>query len=249
MSEDPDQQLDEDETAFLIESDKKKDAPYIEGAPAQDNPPAATRGLMSAPVATADTDAAGDFLKTQHVSDTREWRRLCLKLQREARRIPAKYATAWDASQAIPPSERITDVSKARRGMVGFCYDPNIPGTAGHVFFVSGWNNGHLITASNDVKDPGAVDYVRLEFYTQQWGHKIQFFATQLNGVRFPDFIKPPKPEPKATLGPGFKRQIDDIKGIRDVKRGQFGGKDPMIQEMDREIAHLNALYQKYKKS
>lgn len=195
-------------------------------------------------IAPEDSDDTATFMREQIRSNTHQWFRLCLKLQRTGRGIPPVYPTALSAALATPKSERIYNMSEWRRGMVGFSYDPRIPGTAGHIFFVVGRLDGRLITATNDAKEPGAVDYVDVDFYTDVWGQKIQFAATMLNGYDFSDFNKPPVQVLKGTLGDNYVKSLEILKKIRANKREQLGPDHALVlalnNDIERMTRHLN---------
>lgn len=207
------------------------------------------RSLISTPtgdkIAPNKTDQAGLFIREQIRSDTHAWFRKCLVLQRTARGIPAVFPTALSAALATPKTERVLDRNNWRRGMVAFSYDPKIPGTAGHVFFIVGRLDGQIITGTNDAKSPGAVDFVPLSFYEDVWGHKIQFAATMLNGYDFSDFNKPPVQVLEGTLGDNYTKSIDILKKIRAQKREKLGADHPLVLALDNDISrmtkHLNA--------
>lgn len=206
---------------------------------------------MSERIAPATTEEAAQFIRNQAESGSLAWRRLCLSLQRQARQLPAVYPTALSASHATPKSERVYDVNKWTRGMVGYSYDPRIPGTAGHNFFVVGRNKaGTLITASNDVKQLGAVDYVPVEFYTNVWGHKLQFACTWLNGYNFAE-EKPEVPKvpegPEGTLGDRYEDALDTLTVIYNQKRRKLGSTHPLVKALERDVKRMERKLDKWK--
>lgn len=191
---------------------------------------------MSDPLAPRNTEQAAAFLKDEVISGSHEWERLCLKLQRTARGIPAMYPTALSASMSIPKSERIYNIDDARRGMVGFSYDPRIPGTAGHIFAFTGRHKGVMITSTNDAKEPGAVDYVPFNFYKEQWGQTFQFAATWLNGYDFSDFNKPPEPVHTGSLGEQYAESMRILEKVYYQKRRKFGPENALVLALKRDL-------------
>lgn len=197
-------------------------------------------------LAPASSDDAAHFNREQHAMDSRAWLRKCLALQRTARKCPAVFPTALSAAIATPKEERVEDKKDLRRGMVGYSYDPKIPGTAGHVFLIVGRLDGSIITASNDVKTPGGVDYVSLDFYENVWGHTFQFGATWINGYDFSDFNKPVQVT-KGSLGAHYKAMIDDLKGIRARKREKLGAKHALVLALSNDIERMTKHYDAWK--
>ncbi len=186
-------------------------------------------------------EQAALFLREEAINGDPEWRRLCLKLQRTARGLPAVYPTAFSASMAVPDSEKITNTKDLKRGMVAFSYDPTIPGTAGHIFFIVGRSkNGTLLTSSNDVKAAGFVDVVPFQFYQKIWRQTFQFGATHLNNYDFSDFNAKPEPVRKGTLGDQYLGAIDDLERIRRAKLKKWGENSPLILALDRDINRMN---------
>lgn len=212
----------------------------------------AARALISTPtgdkIAPNNTKGAALFNRAQVESDTRQWFRLCLKLQRTARGVPAVFPTAMSAALATPRSERIYDQEKWERGMIAYCFDPDIPGTAGHVFFLVGRLDGKMITMTNDAKAPGAVDYVPLSFYEDVWGHRIQFAATMVNGYDFSDFNKPPVQVLKGTLGDNYAFSLETLKKIRKQKREKLGPDHPLVLALNNDIERMTRHLNRWKK-
>lgn len=201
------------------------------------------------PLALKNSEQAAAFIRRQVDSNSNDWYRKCLVLQRMSRGLPAVYPTALSAANATPKVERIYDRTKWRRGMVGFCYDPRIPGTAGHIFSIAGREDGKIITGSNDVKQSGYVDYVPLNFYESRWGHRIQFAATWLNGYDFSDFNKPPKPVIAGSLGEQYKAALDELKKVRKQKREKHGPNHPLVLALNNDIEHMQKTYNRWKKT
>jgi len=200
-------------------------------------------------LATNNGAQAATFIRRQVDTNSNDWYRLCLKLQRMSRGLPAVYPTALSAANATPRSERVYDQDKWKRGMVGYCYDPRIPGTAGHIFFIAGRKDGQIITGTNDAKQAGFVDYVPLRFYKERWGHTIQFAATWLNGYDFADFNAPAKPVNPGTLGEQYKAALDSLKKVRARKRKKHGNNHPLVLALNNDINHMQATYNLWKAS
>lgn len=201
------------------------------------------------PLALKNTEQAAAFIRKQVDTNSNDWYRLCLQLQRKSRGLPAVYPTALSAANATPKSERIYDEDKWKRGMVGYSYDPRIPGTAGHIFFVTGRRDGKIMTGTNDAKQSGFVDYVPLNFYRDVWGQRIQFAATWLNGYDFSDFNKPPKPVNPGSLGEQYKAALDSLKKVRERKRKQHGANHPLVLALNNDIEHMQNTYNKWKRT
>ncbi len=202
--------------------------------------------LKSVNLAPKTTDEAAEFIRYQVATDTDAWYRQCLVLQRTARGIPALAPTALAASYLVPESERVYNVDDWRRGMVGFCDDPNDANEAGHVFFICGRDDERtVVTASNDVRAPGHVDYVPLEFYRERWGDTLQFAATWLNGYDFSEFNKPPKPtRDYDTVGEWYLDFIDRLKKVRHHKK-QKPGTDRVVRLLTRDIDRMENHYRR----
>jgi hypothetical protein len=106
--------------------------------------------------------------------------------------------------------------------MVAYCYDPDVAGTAGHIFFINGRTEAKsILTTTNDAEAPGLVSVVPFEFYIKTWGHKFQFGATWLNGYDFSDFNKPPVPVHDGTLGERYERALEELIRIEVQKRAK----------------------------
>lgn len=222
------------EEQILTRSDSKHDGPKISQTEIDlPNFKAITK------LAPRNTEEAAAYLRRLHETDNRNYLRRCLVVQREARGIPALMPTALAAAHLTPESERIYDVKDWRRGMVGYCDDPNDSNTAAHIFYIIGRNKSdQILTWSNDVKDPGAIDLVRLNFYKERWGDDTMFAATWLNGYDFSDFNKPPKPEKDFnTLGDRYADAIEQLIKIRDDKYKR--GANRVVRALSRDIERM----------
>lgn len=193
---------------------------------------------VEAKIAPANTKEALHFLHVEDVQNDSSWYRKCLSLQRQARGLPAVYPTAMSAALATPESERVYKKEDLRRGMVAYCYNPDIPGTAGHIFAINGGRkSGGLLTTTNDAEAAGYVSVVPFEFYERVWGHKFQFGATCLNGYDFSDFNKAPEPIHQGTLGERYEKAIDDLQRIERKKRNN--GLDKLADAIHRDIVRM----------
>lgn len=189
------------------------------------------------------TEQAAEYLKYQNNTESLAWRGLCLKLQRQARGLPAVYPSALAAAEATPKSERVTSLQDLRRGMVAYCDDPNDDNPYGHVFFIIGKDNkDQMLTWSNDVRVLGGVDVVPIEFYSRYWGDRFQFGATWLNGYSFAEFDKPPK-ETRGGLGENYQHAIDDVR--KAIKTHEKKGHTRLVKVLQRD---LNRMLKHYKK-
>lgn len=157
------------------------------------------------------TNEAAAFLKNEHDTGSLEWRKMCLSLQRQARGLPAVYPSAISAALATPEGERVYSIDDLRRGMVGYCDDPNDSNPFGHIFFIAGRDkSGRILTWTNDALRVGGVDIVPLSFYKTKWGDTWQFGATWLNGYDFSEFDKPPV-ETRGRLGDNYRSAMEDV--------------------------------------
>lgn len=131
---------------------------------------------MSSKLAPRNTNETAAFLKSEHDKGSLDWYLLCLSLQRQARGLPAVYPSAISAALATPERERVHNVSDLRRGMVGYCDDPNDSNPYGHIFFIAGRSkSGTILTWTNDALRSGGVDVVPLDFYNKRWGDTFHF--------------------------------------------------------------------------
>lgn len=222
------------EEQILTRSDAKQVAPKIKQTEIDlPNFKAITK------LAPRNTEESAAYLRRLHETDNRNYFRRCLVVQREARGIPALAPTALAAALMTPESERVYDIKDWRRGMVGYCDDPNDSNAAGHIFFIVGrTKSNHIITWSNDVKDSGAIDLVRLNFYKERWGDDTMFAATWLNGYDFLDFNKAPEPVKNFnTLGDRYADAIDQLKAIRKIKERQ--GANRIVRVLTRDINRM----------
>lgn len=213
-----------DGPGYSHEEQDKEDAPFV--------------SFKLAPkIAPNDTAATMSFIRYQITSEANRWTRMCLSLQRQARALPAVYPTAISAMAATPKEERIP-FDQAKRGMIGFSYDPRIPGTAGHIFSIHGKSaKGVMLTGTNDARSPGRVSIVDLGFYEREWGQKLQFAATWLNGYDFSDFNAPPVPVKEGTLGERYVDAMERIERIEHDKRKK--GYDKLADALARDIARM----------
>lgn len=220
-------------------------APHVE-QDLEDAPLLIGRFAATEKLAPNDTGETIDFVRHQRAIDSDDWYRRCLSLQRQARGLSAVYPTALSAMFATPKSERVTALKDWRRGMVGYSYDPRIPGTAGHIFTVlqDGNKFADPITGTNDAREAGHVDYVRLSFYKGQWGQNVTFAATWLNGYDFADFNKPPEPVHKGTLGERYAKAIEELEKIERQKRNK--GWTKVADALLRDIARMNRKLERF---
>lgn len=122
---------------------------------------------------------------------------MCLKIQRTARDIPARYLTAREAMLATPAEHRITNVRDLRRGMVTYFADPLDSNPADHIAGMIGRVKGFNPDSLHDtlhitnsvVRDELVV--VRGSYFEEHWGDDFKFGATWLNGYE----LDTPQPE------------------------------------------------------
>lgn len=211
-------------------------------------------GLLSATAvknAPRNSDQAAAFLRAAHDGPL-VWRALCLKLQRQARGLPAVYPSALSAALATPLSERVTRVSDLRRGMVAYSDDPNDSNPFGHVYYIAGWDGPrddpkNCLTWTNDARRQGGVDLVPLSFFRDQWGDRFQFGATWLNGYNFAEFDKAPAPDPgRGTIGGNLDHAIEDIRKAMRWHRGQ--GNTAIVNALAADLAALKETRNRFPK-
>lgn len=113
---------------------------------------------------------------------------MCLKIQRTARNIPARYLTARDSMLATPGEHRVHEVRDLRRGMVAYFADPRDDNPFDHITGmigrVKGFNPDSLhdtLHVTNSVV-PNELVVVRGSYFEEHWGDDFKFGATWLNG-------------------------------------------------------------------
>lgn len=113
---------------------------------------------------------------------------MCLKIQRTARNIPARYLTARDAMLATPHEFRHTKIADLRRGMVAYYADPHDSNPADHIVGVLGrvkdfdpHDLNDVLMITNSVQ-ADRLTIVRGTYFEQHWGDDFKFGATWLNG-------------------------------------------------------------------
>lgn len=188
---------------------------------------------------TADTTSqAAKFLRDAH-NGPPVWRNLCLRLQREARGLPAIYPSALAAQNATPEEDRVYRAKDLKRGMVAYFDDINDSNPYGHIVFVIGSDKqGELICWTNDALRTGGVDVVRMDWFQQHWGDVFQFGATSLNGYDLPEFDEPPKPKPgRGTLGANFAHAIADVEKALSIHERK--GHDAIVRVLKRDLARM----------
>ncbi len=191
---------------------------------------------------------AQEFLRKQVTSNTTKWKGLCLRLQREARGIPALYPSALSAAMSTPKSERVLSAFDLRKGMVAYSDDPNDGNPYGHIYFISGWDGkpkrdmSNLYTISNDVRDGNKCGVVPITFYRKSWGDGFQFGATILNGHGFAEFDKPAAPLPgRQSLKENLEVAIHELeKAIRTSRRL---GNTQLTAALWKDLATLRVRY------
>lgn len=145
-----------------------------------------------------DTASTLAWLKGQHDSGSTSWRALCLKLQRSARNLPGVYGSALAAQHATPMSERVYDRKKWLAGMVVYIDDPNDSNKFGHIVSLRGRTKTSWAVWTNDALVRGGVSCVDVDWFLPNWGDRVQFAATSLNGydLLLPKASVPKKPKP-----------------------------------------------------
>lgn len=198
-------------------------------------------------IAPKNTRQAEQFLRENAASGTKQWYRMCLKLQRMARGLPPVYPTAAAAQEATPQSERVV-LNRLKPGMVIFTKgsDP-----AGHIAFVDRWNPGqknssNLMVWSNDMSADGRkVALVPLSRIETRWNHKFQFGATWLNGYDFSEFNQKPKAI-RGSLGNNYKHAIEDMERVIANKKKR--GNKELVKLLERDLDVMKKRYNKFSK-
>lgn len=154
------------------------------------------------------TNEAIAWLRADRKSGSRAWRGLCQMRVRSARGIPAVYPSAFAAMVATPMSERVYNLDKITRGMVGYADDPNDSNKYGHVFTFVGRtkDDNTLLVDTNDALILGGGSVVRYDWFASHWGDRFQFAGTSINGfdLDLPDVKKKndhPEPQSEPTTG------------------------------------------------
>lgn len=189
---------------------------------------------MSDKVAPRSTKEAANFLRAAHTGPL-IWKQLCLKLQRQARGLPAVYPSAIAAQLATPLTERVHRREDLRRGMVAYSDDPRDANVFGHIYFIAGRDrDGRILTWSNDLRRSGGVDIVPLDAYENFWGDTFQFGATWLNGYDFSEFDKPPV-ETRGKLGDNYRAAMEDVAELerKHRKRGHTILADKLARDLE----------------
>ena len=185
------------------------------------------------------------YCKAQDSSNTTKWYRMCLKLQRTARGLPAVYPTAASAQVATPQSERV-GLTGLKPGMIAYTKGSN---PAGHIVLVEGWKAGlknasNLMVWSNDVGSDGkGVAAVPLQQILGGWRHSFQFGATWLNGYDFSEFNKPAV-SVHGTLGKNVEHAIEDLR--KAVAFHKKGGNKDLVAILERDLKMIEATYAKH---
>lgn len=190
-----------------------------------------------APEAPRNTQQAIAFNAAADRSNTQKYYRMCQKLQREARGLPAVYPTAASAQAATPAGERV-GLTGLRPGMVAFTKGSN---PAGHIVLVKEWKSGpktaaNLMVYSNDMAADGrGVALVPLSKILGDWRHSFQFGAGWLNGYNFNEFDAPvPTRGPKLK---NYQHAIDDIKAA--IEFHKKGGNTELVKLLKRDLAYM----------
>lgn len=187
-------------------------------------------------LAPRNANEAAKFLREQH-DGTRDWTRLCLKLQREARGLPAVFPSALSAALATPKAERVTNIKDLRRGMVAYSDDPRDSNVFAHVYYIAGWHDDRLLTWTNDAIRTGGVDVVPIDFYQKEWGDRFMFGATWLNGFDFSDFNAPPV-ETRGKLGDNYRHAIEDIEKV--LRYHKDAGHVLLANKLQKDLDKMN---------
>lgn len=161
-----------------------KDTPPVEREPL-------LKGLPEAPVRPL---AAVVFARNEAQSGRTDFLRLCLKFVRLSYSLPPVYPSARVAWQSAKRKHKWTgDVEDIPFGAPVFSKGPNDgPNDAWHVFLACGRDkSGVRIFRSNDILVKGGISTVRIEAFTERWGHTILGWTEDLNGF---DLNLPPSP-------------------------------------------------------
>ncbi len=181
-------------------------------------------------------EQAAEFLRHAHEGPL-EWKALCLKLQREARGLPAVYPSALAAMEATPVGERVTNIKDLRRGMIAYSDDPDDSNPFAHIYYILGRSKDKtILTWTNDALRTGGVDIVPLEFYLDRWGDKFCFGATWLNGYDFSDPDKKPRAE-RGSLGQNYDHAIEDVR--KSIKYHKDAGHAKLVIALEKDLVKM----------
>lgn len=204
--------------------------------------------MTTSPISSGTTADAAAFFRLQRVDPLKNWKGLCLQLQRMARvNIPAVHASALGAALATPDEDRIYRVDDLRRGMVAYFDDPNDSNPFGHIVYVAGrFADGTLMCWSNDVDPETNVGLVPFSFFQKFWGDGFMFGAISLNGW---DLLgNNGLPMAKPGLGHLGANYVNAIKGVkRAISHHRNTGNARLVRALQRELKHLQKLYEEYK--
>lgn len=173
---------------------------------------------------------------------------MCAKIVRTARGLDPVYPSALAMQEATPAEFRVTDISKIRRGMVGFYDDPRDDNPFGHVVtFVGRVKDSDpnalagLLVRSNSVISNKIV-VVRGDYFPMRWGDSFQFAAKSIGTTEFPDFVK--KPKKPLTKAPAIKDAIESLE--KAIAHHKERGNDRLVAALQRDVKSLKKTLRKF---
>ncbi len=229
---------------LLADEQLGEDAPYEPSDLQEDyQSESSIRTLIALPQAPKTAAEAAEFLRLEHTSGSLEWKRLCLKLQRTARGLPAVYPSALSAAMAVPESKRIKR-EDLRRGMVAYSDNPNDANPFGHIYYIAGRDaNGRILTWTNDALRAGGVDIVPLDFYEERWGYSFMWGAEELNGYDIGREYE--RPEPKhPTLGKNYAEAVKLIE--KSIKYHKDAGHPRLVKALRKDLEIMKARQEQF---
>ncbi len=199
-----------------------------------------------------DTNDTLAWLKADRDAGRLIWKAKCQMRVRMGRNLPAVQPSALAAQHATPMSERVYDIDKVVRGMIGFADDPNDGNPYGHTYTFIGRDKEHVpVVDTNDALISGGGSVVRYDWFKPNWGDDYQFAAISCNGflLDLPDVPKPkhpkPKPEKFATL-PNLEYGIHRLE--KAIVWHEKKHHTDLVKALRKDLAELKETLRKFKK-
>jgi hypothetical protein len=152
------------------------------------------------------TAATLEYLRREVGNPHQSWYRLCLGLQRVARDLPPRDASAqqaWDRARVKHPLTPSSNFSLVPLGaMIFYRSAPTSTSGAGHVTGFAGVRNGTPSCYTNDVAGSGKVSLSPVLWFLSHWGQTLLGWTEDCNGVHYIDPIHPAAtgPQPPNTV-------------------------------------------------
>jgi len=183
-----------------------------------------------------DTPTTLRFCRAQHDDGSDKWYRMCLSLARQARGLPGRYASAWEAWEAAdrkhPVDSAQVDWSMVPRGAPLFYRG----GEYGHVATFIGVTKCGPLCWSNDAGGHGKVSMVNPLWFEPHWQHYLVGYTADLNGYDLPLRIPDPPTVSLKVVSEAARQDSARQQG------GQTPGAGPSVIIIERALAHLGYL-------